>query len=205
LPALEQTNRHIRGDVWDVVFDDWDFGLFHPMCTYLTTSAAWAFGDGPYHQKVKPETLVGAERRRARDVALSCFGVLDRMNYPTAIENPAGSFLNTMYRKPDQVIQPYEFGDDASKATGLWLNGVPPLKINPYWRKPGRIVEWPKGSGKMRERWANQTDSGQNRLTPSVERWLERSATYPGIAAELGAQYGRYIASKNLMKTEAAQ
>ncbi|RMF07408.1 MAG: hypothetical protein D6773_03545, partial [Alphaproteobacteria bacterium] len=158
---------------------------FHPPCTYLTVCAAWAFGDGPYHQKVKPETLVGAARREAREKALDEIRALLALPYPKAIENPARSFINRSIRPPDQVIQPYEFGEDASKATGLWLDRLPPLK--PTRRVPGRIVQTARGPV---ERWANQTDSGQNRLSPSADRWLERSRTYPGIARAMGDQWG---------------
>ncbi len=156
-------------------------GIFHPMCTYLTVSAAWAFTDGPYHQRVKPSTLVGAERRAAREEALDNFWLLLNLPYPKAIENPAPSFASRALTPPTQTIQPYDFGDDASKRTGFWLDRLPCLR--PTQRVPGRIVNG-------RERWANQTDSGQNRLPPSASRWLERSATYPGIAAAMGNQWG---------------
>lgn len=160
------------------------------MCTYLTVSAAWAYGDGPYHQKVKPGTLVGAARRRARDEALANFQRLLDLPFPVAIENPASSFVNNAIRRPDQIIHPHQFGDDASKATGLWLTkGVPPLEIDPTSCVAPRIVNG-------RPRWANQTDSGQNRLSPSDTRWLERSATYPGIAAAMGTQWGKWLANK---------
>ncbi len=187
LPSRGRPDRHLQCDVWEVAEDDWTFGLFHPMCTYLTISAAWAFGDGPYHQRVKPGTLVGAARREAREVAIANFQRLDALPYPHAIENPAPSFVSRACREPDQTIQPYEFGDDASKRTGLWIRGVPRLRKTG--RVPGRIV-----NGK--ERWANQTDSGQNRLSPGSERWLERSATYPGIAAAMGRQWGGYITER---------
>lgn len=82
--------------------------------------------------------------------------------------------------KPTQIVQPYEYGDDASKATCLWMRNV--KLIEPTNRIPGRMEEWPRGSGIMRERWANQTPSGQNNLTPSDDRWADRSDTYPGIA-----------------------
>lgn len=180
--------RHLQCDIWDVAEDDWDLGIFHPMCTYLTCSAAWAFGDGPYHQTVKPGTLVGAERREARRQAIENFKRLDALPYPHAIENPAPSFISRAHRPPDQTIQPHRFGDDASKRTGLWLHRLPPLEeTNPV---QGRLVEWPRGSGKIVERWANQTDSGQNCLPPSEDRWLKRSDTYPGIAAAFGDQWG---------------
>ena len=173
---------HIQGDAIAAAAQSWDWALFHPMCTYLTVSAAWAFGDGPYHQAVKPETLVGARRHAAREQALINFRLLLALPYPKAIENPAPSFVSRAIRPPDQTIQPYQFGDDASKRTGLWLDGLPRLK--PTAHVPGRIVE-----GK--ERWANQTDSGQNRLSPSENRWLERSKSYPGIMAAMADQWGR--------------
>lgn len=178
---------HIQGDIWQVASGAWDWGLFHPMCTYLTCSAAWAFGDPDfarypgigYHQRVQPGTLTGAARREARDRALDDVRRILALPYPKAVENPATSFISNAIRRPDQVIQPYQFGDDASKATGLWLDRLPPLVINAADRCPGRIVAH---NGKRVERWSNQTDSGQNRVPPSADRWLERSATYPGIA-----------------------
>lgn len=190
LPARDGSASHFQRDVWEVLLaHHWDFAVLHPMCTYLTVSAAWAFGDGPYHQKVKPGTLVGAARRAARDEALENFRRLLGLPFPVAIENPSPSFIGTAIRPPDQVIQPHQFGNDASKATGLWLTrGVPLLR--PTKRVPGRLVQW---KGKTVERWANQTDSGQNKLTPSDQRWLERSKTYPGIAAAMGAQWGAWL------------
>lgn len=181
LPARDGSARHLQCDIWDVAGDRWDMGIFHPMCTYLTVSAAWAFGDGPYHQRVKPGTLVGAARRAARDEALGNFRRLLALPYPKAIENPAPSFVSKAIRPPDQTIQPYDFGDDASKRTGLWLDRLP--KLRPTERVPGRIVNGV-------ERWSNQTDSGQNRLPPGEGRWLERSKSYPGIVDAMGDQWG---------------
>jgi len=178
---------HIQADIWTVASQSWDWGIFHPMCTYLTCSAAWAFKDpdfarypgAGYHQRVQPGTLTGAARREARERALADVRRILDLPYPKAIENPATSFISKAIRPPDQVIQPYQFGDDASKGTGLWLDMLPPLVIDPDARCPGRIVTH---NGRPVERWANQTDSGQNRVTPSADRWLERSATWPGIA-----------------------
>ncbi len=184
--------HHIQGDIWDVADSrPWTFGVFHPMCSYLTVSAAWAFADGPYHQRVKPGTLVGADRRAAREDALQNFRRLLDLPYPVAIENPAPSFVSKAIRPPDQTIQPFTFGDDASKRTGLWLKGLPKLK--PTSRFTGRMVEWPRGAGKTVERFSNQTDSGQNKLSPSDNRWLERSKTFPGIAKAFAHQWGEYI------------
>jgi hypothetical protein len=192
LPARGDSNgRHLQCDIWDALIDhQWDFGVLHPMCTYLTCSAAWAYGDGPYHQKVKPGTLVGAARRAARTEAIENFRRLLALPFPIAAENPGVSFLNTAIRPPDQIIQPNQFGDDASKATGLWLTKDTPKLVGTK-DVPPRMVNG-------RPRWANQTDSGQNRLSPSDTRWLERSATYPGIADAMGTQWGAWLHARGL-------
>lgn len=185
---------HLQGDIFDVIrahpdrsYAQPDLLIAHPPCTYFSVSGAWAFKDGPYHQKVKPGTLTGAARRKARAEAFEFFMAL--WNAPIeriCLENPIGS-MSSMWRKPDQIIQPYEFGDDASKATCLWLKNLPPLVASPGDRVPGRMVLC---NGKMVERWSNQTDSGQNRLTPSDERAGLRAVTYPGIAAAMAKQWG---------------
>lgn len=186
MPARDNSPKHLQGDIWQVALGQhWDFAVLHPMCTYLTVSAAWAYGDGPYHQKVKPGTLVGAARRAAREDALDNFRRLLELPFPVAIENPGSSFVAKAIRKPDQIIHPHQFGDDASKATGFWLTKGVPL-LQPTKQVPPRMVDG-------RPRWANQTDSGQNRLSPSATRWLERSATYPGIAAAMGNQWGGWL------------
>jgi len=173
---------HIQGDVFEALEALWprwwpDLAIFHPDCTYMTVSAAWAYKDGPYHQKLKPETLVGADRRKARDEALEQFRRILALDIEhIAVENPAPSFINTAIRAPDQIIQPYQFGDDASKSTGLWLVNLPPLVLPPkdQWVQPRTVDGKP--------RWANQTDSGQNALSPSASRAADRADTYPGIA-----------------------
>lgn len=191
LPVRDGSATHHQCDIWEIFNLGWDMAVLHPMCTVLTCSGAWAFNDPDYdrypgvgyHQKVKPGTLTGRARRMARDIELANFEGLLRLPFPVAIENPAVSFVNKAIRPPDQIIHPHQFGDDASKATGLWLNDLPPLKVDPALAVQPRYVDG-------RPRWANQTDSGQNRLSPSANRWLERSATYPGIAAAMGEQWG---------------
>lgn len=192
LPSESKTGAHIQCDVLDVIkTGTWDLMIAHPPCTYLTCAAEWAYGDGPYHQKVKPGTLVGEERRRAREEALRFFMALLSCSIPRiAIENPVGVIAARTYIKPNQTFNPYDFGDDASKRTCLWLKGLPPLVIDPEKRKAGRMVEWPRGSGRMLERWSNQTDSGQNNVSPSNDRWLKRSVTYQGIADAMAEQWG---------------
>jgi hypothetical protein len=159
---------HYQGDVQDVLGQRWDLMIAHPPCTYLASS-------GLHWNKRQPDRAVKTEAALQFVMAL--------LNAPIeriALENPIGC-ISTRVRKPEQVIQPWQFGDDASKATCLWLKNLPPLK--PTKLIPGRLV-----NGKRR--WANQTDSGQNRLSPSADRWKKRSETYQGIAAAMADQWG---------------
>lgn len=183
--------RHLGGDVFLTLdnlraADLWPrLAWFHPTCTYHTNSAAWALHDPDfkrypgvgYHQRVKPGTLVGAARREARFLARQHVHKLARLDDLVGVENPIGT-LGDILGQP-QVVQPYMFGDDASKATCIWRKGIPPLEAPPEdeWAKP-RMVDG-------RPRWANQTDSGQNRLSPGEDRWRDRARTYPGIAAAI--------------------
>lgn len=214
LPARGDGSKHLQFDVWDAIRSrDWDFGVFHPMCTYLTVSAAWALKDPDfdrypgigYHQRVKPGTLTGELRRAAQDEAIDNFRKLLSLPFPVAVENPAPSFVSKRIRPPDQIIQPYDFGDDASKSTGLWLTRGTPKIVSTKYREPRLVCEnkhrfkygeskCPKcGSEVYLPRWSNQTDSGQNALTPNDDRWISRSKTYPGIAEAMGHQWGRWI------------
>lgn len=176
---------HLQMDVFDAIkLCNWDMGIFFPDCTYLTCSAEWAYKDGPYHQKIKPGTLVGLARKAARQEAYIFFLKLYTCNIPrVAIENPIG-VMSSLFRKPDQVIQPYNFGDDASKATCLWLRNLPILKETNFIEP--RIINGKK-------RWSNQTDSGQNKLPPTVDRAKLRSKTYIGIAKAMSTQWSEHI------------
>lgn len=197
-------DRHYQGNVWDILHDDWDMAVLHPMCTFLNLASVWALKDPDfdrypgvgYHQKVKPGTLTGAARRSARYADAENFRKLLDLPYPVAIENPAPSQLNTLVRPPNQVVHPWMFGDDASKGTGFWLTGGLPKLVSTNLVSP----RWVRGKGCVLPRWANQTDSGQNRLSPGENRWLARSQTYPGIAAAMGDQWGRYISSLEAIK-----
>ena len=206
LPAEDggEKGRHIVGDVfetlWQMMSAGWwpDLAIFHPTCTFLTNSAAWAFSDPDferypgvgYHQRVKPGTLVGADRRAAREAALEDVHRIMALPFRRkVIENPIGA-IGTAIRKPSQIIQPYQFGDDASKATCLWFvgkDGEPlpemALPIDSDKRISGRRVNGV-------ERWANQTDTGQNRLSPGADRWKDRSRTFPGIADAMAEAWG---------------
>jgi len=182
LPAQDGSPYHYQQDVLEVMLLGWDLAIFHPDCTYLTCSAEWCYKDNP-GKKMKPGTLFGAARRKARDEAVEfvrklLLAPIERI----AVENPVG-VLSSRIRKADQYIQPNEFGADASKNTGLWLKNLPTLE-----KDPANYVEprWVNGL----PRWANQTDSGQNRLGPSDNRWQLRADTYPGIADAFAEQWG---------------
>lgn len=126
LLPTETTGPHYVGDVRDILGNGWDLMIAHPPCTYLTVSAEWAYKD-VQTKKMKPGTLIGQARRDAREEAIRF--VLELANAPIeriAIENPVGT-LSTKWREPDQFIQPYEYGDDASKKTCLWLKNLPRL------------------------------------------------------------------------------
>lgn len=160
---------HYQGDVFDIINDGFDLMVAHPPCTYLSVSGMhW--------------TTRGRRDPKLTEDALAFVQLL--MNAPIkhiAIENPI-SVISTRIRKPDQVIQPWQFGHDASKKTCLWLKNLPLLE-------PTQIIEGRIVNGK--KRWGNQTDSGQNRLGPSDDRWKIRSETYPGIAQAIAEQWGK--------------
>lgn len=181
LPANDGSPFHIQDDIRLAMrARQWSaFGL-HPDCTFLTVAGIHWNNRGRGWERTNAALAFVAEL-----VALAG----DRPYY---LENPV-SILSTRWRKPDQIIQPNQFGEDASKKTCLWLQGLEPLAINPADRCNGRWVEWPKGSGKMVERWSNQTDSGQNRLPPSADRWKLRSLTYSGIARAMALTWSNQL------------
>lgn len=194
---------HYEGDVRDILSPwYWDLVIAHPDCTYLTVSAAWALCDPDYgrypgvgyHQKISAGTLVGAERRQAQKEALDFVELLGAVKcHRIAIENPAIGAINKNvnliqygFRSnfPTQVIQPHQFGHDASKSTGLALKGLPDL-VHTKYVEP-RIV-----NGKPR--WSNQTDSGQNMLSPGDDRAMQRAKTYQGWADAMADQWGSLL------------
>lgn len=205
LPARGESSKHLQCDIWVALALGWDMAVLHPMCTYLNIASVWALKDpdfkrypdkGGYHQRLKPGTLFGAERRAAKARDVENFKRLLDLPFPVAIENPAPSGLNTAIRPPDQVVHPHHFGDDASKGTGFWLTKGLPILMHTEYVKPRMCVQ---KNGKLLPRWDNQTDSGQEKTTPGEGRWLERSKTWPGIAAAMGDQWGRYL---NSIKSE---
>lgn len=166
LPADDGSPNHIQGDVLPIAGrGDWDLMIAHPPCTYLAVS-------GLHWNKRTPG------RPERTEAALDFVRHLLAAPIPKiALENPV-SCISSRIRKPDQIVQPWHFGDDASKKTCLWLKSLPLL------RETNRL------QGDARTRRANQTPSGQNKLGPSPDRWKLRSISYPGIAAAMAEQWG---------------
>lgn len=162
LPS-ETPGRHHRGDVLEVLSDGWDLMIAHPPCTYLSVSGMhW--------------TTRGLRDSKLTEDALSFVRLLLDAPIPRiALENPV-SIISTRIRKPDQIIQPWQFGHDASKKTCLWLKNLPPLMPTSVIRK---------------HRYSNQTENGQNKLSPSANRWKLRSKTFQGVAQAMASQWGK--------------
>jgi predicted RNA-binding Zn-ribbon protein involved in translation (DUF1610 family) len=181
---------HHVGDVRALLRFSWDLMIAHPPCQYLSAS-------GLHWNKRIPG--------RAYQTELALDFVRELLDAPIpriALENPIGC-IGTRIRPADQIIQPWQFGADASKATCLWLKDLPPLKptqiVKPRLVCCGAVL--PKnavkygcpncnGEKRARRRWANQTDSGQNRLGPSPTRAADRAVTYAGIAEAMAEQWG---------------
>jgi len=168
---LPAPGAHIVGDALDISYNpfyEWDLMVAHPPCTYLCSSGLHWNKRDTKRQQLTEDALQFVTKLMDAPIDKIC------------VENPVGC-ISSRIRKPDQYIQPYEFGHDASKKTGLWLKGLtllqPTLYIEP------RIVDGKK-------RWSNQTDSGQNKLAPSKDRWKLRSVTYQGIADAMAQQWG---------------
>lgn len=159
LPS-ERPGQHIQGDVLGVLDRGWDLMIAHPPCTHLAVSGARWF-KGKAVEQLEALEFVGQ--------------LLDAPIPRVALENPV-SIISTRIRRPDQIVQPWQFGHPESKKTCLWLRGLPLLT-------PTNVLAKQKV-------WANQTPSGQNRLGPSPDRWRERSRTYTGIAEAMAAQWG---------------
>jgi len=173
LLSSDSPGPHHKGDVIDILDYGFDLMIAHPPCTYLSVSGMhW--------------TARGLRDPKLTEEALDFVRLLMEADIPRiAIENPV-SVISSRIRKPDQTINPWQFGEDASKKTCLWLKGLPQLA-------PTEIIE-PRiifnGSKIPLKRWGNQTDSGQNKLPPSKDRWKIRSTTYLGIAKAMAHQWG---------------
>lgn len=158
---------HYQGDVFDIINDGWDLMVCHPPCTYLASSGLHWNKRIPGRSQLTEEALEFCTKLMSAPIPM------------IAMENPIGC-LSSRYRKPDQIVQPWMFGEDASKSTCLWLKGLPLLL-------PTNIIK--------KDRYGNQTASGQNNLPPSPDRWKIRSKTYPGIASAMALQWSTALLS----------
>lgn len=192
----EIPGNHIQGDVLDILEDGWDMMIAHPPCTYLCSS-------GLHWNK-----RVAGREEKTHDAMLFVLnlmgeGFIDNPIPRIALENPIGR-IGTAYRKADQIIQPWQFGHDASKATCLWLKNLPLLTptaiVKPQYGCPKCRIRFEHalgkygcpnccGDNKAKFIWGNQTPSGQNALGPSEKRWALRSITYQGIADAMASQW----------------
>jgi hypothetical protein len=170
LPTRGDPDYHFQCSIKDLAGQCWWLAILHPPCDHIARSGSKYFA----------QKRADGRQQAAINFFMYC------TNFPAlhrAVENPMG-IMSTLYRRPDQYVQPYTFGSNASKYTGLWLYDLPKLRRTQYvW---GRMVG-------RRMRWDNQTDGGQNKLGPSPDRAEKRSVTFPGIAQAMAVQWGSYI------------
>ena len=153
LPGEKGLPNHHQCDVREILNDGWDLMIAHPPCTCLAVSGARWFKDRLPEQKE----------------AIDFFMMLVNANIPRiAVENPIG-IMSTCYRKPNQIIQPWQFGHPETKATCLWLKGLPKLQ-------PTKLCQ--------------PLFHSVHREPPSPERWKNRSRTFQGIAQAMANQWG---------------
>ena len=153
LLATDKPGAHYQGDVMEIINDGWDMMIAHPPCTHLAVSGARWFKE---KQAEQAAALDFVRELMAANIERIC------------IENPI-SIISSRIRKPDQIIQPWQFGHGETKATCLWLKNLPPLI-------PTDIVEG--------------RESKVHRMPPSADRWKLRSKTYEGIAKAMAQQWG---------------
>ncbi len=149
----ESHGKHYKGDVLDILGDGWDLMIAHPPCTHLAGSGARWWG-AKYREQAEALDFVRT--------------LLDAPIPKIAIENPVGK-ISTAIRKPDQIIQPWMFGEGDVKTTCLWLKNLPKLE-------PTAVV-----AGREQKCW---------KMGPSPDRWKKRSVTYQGIADAMASQWG---------------
>ena len=165
----EAPGPHYQGDVRDVLDFPWDLMIAHPPCTHLSVSGARHFSD---------KRLDGRQQ-----AAASFFMLLARARIPRiAIENPV-CVMSSLWRRPDQVIQPWQFGHGETKATCLWLKNLPPLV-------PTDIVEG--------------REPRIHRMPPGPDRWKERSRTFAGIGRAMAAQWGALLTPADMFSEMSA-
>ena len=170
--------------------EEWDLMIAHPPCTYLSVSGArWLYhpddANLPIEQRREHPHHLG--RRKMKAEAELFFMQFTNTNIKRwAIENPVGC-MNTVFRKPDQIVQPFWFGDSASKKTCLWLHGLPPLVPTNIVDPGERVV---LSSGRSLPKW--YSDSFNTKISTEERRRL-RSKTFPGFAQAVAEQWGKLL------------
>lgn len=165
LLPTERPGQHIRGDVLEILDDEWDLMIAHPPCNDICVS-------GNAHAAAK---IADGRRQRAIDF----FMRFTRLKCKRVVIESSVGIMSTLYRKPDQYIQPHQYGHPESKNTCLWIKGDLSLLV------PTNVLDLPECGY-----WENQTPSGQNKLGPSANRSKLRAKTYQGIADAMAEQWG---------------
>jgi hypothetical protein len=169
---------HIQGDVVEILNNGWDLIIAHPPCTHLSSSGQWAFTKGLKDKKLKED-------------AFEFFMCIANANCPLiAIENPIG-VVSTLWRKPDQIVHPWHFGDLASKSTCLWLKGLPRLELEVKEKPLMKYHTWidkKTGATKRMEKWMYDI-----RTKPHKDRGRLSSKTFQGISRAFAEQWGKLI------------
>tara|TARA_Y100000310_G_scaffold163049_1_gene162961 strand:- start:142 stop:825 length:684 start_codon:yes stop_codon:yes gene_type:complete len=185
---------HIKDDIMNIINDNWNMMIAFPPCTHLCSSgAAW------FEEKRKD-----GRQQEGIDFFMNLINVpIERI----AVENPVG-IMSKLYRKPDQIIQPYYFGDEAKKTTCLWLKNLPKLFHNDkpnLFNDPvthvgtGEFFEWKDGkTGKLKKQPKWYADAWK---LPPEERAKVRSKTFPGIAKAMAEQWGKHKTLKTRKDT----
>jgi len=171
---------HLQKDVVEVLKEKWDMIIAFPPCTFLTVTGNSWFNIEKYGEKA-------IQRHKDREEAARFFMLFVNADCEKiAIENPIGT-MSSRFRKPDQIIHPYYFGDPERKATCLWLKGLPPLVHNKENYVEPDIIIYKNGKG---------TDSKWHMDTmklPAKERSIARSKTFPGIAKAMATQWSKFL------------
>ena len=191
---------HFQQDVSETLKQKWDLIVAHPPCTYLTSANSYmSRGCSKY---------TANEAKVLKQEAIDFFMLFANSDCKhIAIENPIGA-MSKMYRKPEQIIQPWQFGEPYSKATCLWLKNLPNLKptsiaeFTHYRCRCGNVFEEKYGKYgccdyPAKPRWKNQSPTGQNNVPPGKDQARIRSKTFQGIADAMAMQWGNYLLSQS--------
>ena len=200
LPTEAPNGPHEQRDVREILGDGWHLMIAHPPCTYLTNAGAKHLVRGG--RPINPERwqLMRDGAEFFRDLGEA---PIDRI----ARENPImhKHAVEIIGSRADQFVQPYHFGHDVSKRTGLHLKNLAKLVDDPADHVAPRVIEYPKGSGKMVKRWSNQSPCGADRLGPSDDRGHKRSKFFSGIARAMAEQWGGVKSAAPRLRAPVAQ